>query len=159
VRGFRQNGTRQTQIFAAFGRTLLLQNLYHQNSINTTVTPTLLLMNPTRRLQPEPETVRSWVRVPSQRGGQHVPGAPTLGTNKYKYDRGALHQLLWHRRDHLNKVTVNCEELAVEIGASSVRTASFVRELVAQGRLTLLHRGHYQIGTYIVIDPLTYSVA
>jgi hypothetical protein len=101
--------------------------------------------------------VRSRVRVPSRRGGQHIPGAPTLGTNKYKYDRGALHQLLWDRRDHLNKVDVNCEELAVEIGASSVRTASFIRELVAQGRLELLRRGLYQIRTYSVVDPLACS--
>jgi hypothetical protein len=114
-------------------------------------------MNPSRQVQRDGETIRSRVRVPSQRGGQHIPGAPPLGTNKYKYDRAALHQLLWERRDHFHKVTVNCEELAKDIGASSVRTASFVRELVAQGRLRLLRRGQYQIRTYIVIDPLAHS--
>lgn len=70
-----------------------------------------------------------------------------------KIDRDEIHQMLWDRRDRLNKVMLHQREFAVELGITHYTVSRLVNELVDRGALKKISSEKGNIGTYSVRSP------
>lgn len=70
-----------------------------------------------------------------------------------KIDRGKIHEMLWDRRDRLNRVTIHQREFAVELGITHFTVCRLVNELIDKGALKKISSKQANIGTYAVRSP------
>lgn len=64
-----------------------------------------------------------------------------------KIDRDLLHEWLWKKSDHLNRISMSVTEIAAACGVTIYTMSHIFQEMRAAGRLRKTGR------TYYVVDP------
>lgn len=68
-------------------------------------------------------------------------------------DRPLLHRYLWSKSDRMNRLQLNQQALAAELGVNQYTVSRIMREFLESGRVRRLAIGRGNSRTYVVMDP------